>query len=98
VHSLTQLRDPCLQTLADCARGAEFIKPVIHSSTAYGQWQRSWDRIEKYLLKAYPASHSPAVLQLQAKLWPMFSFQRNIYDDALKDPATLVRSDFSLFV
>jgi hypothetical protein len=95
IDSLSQLRDPCLRTLADCARGTEFIGQVDHSSTSYDQWQRSWDRIELYLLRTYPASKSPAILQLQAKLWPMFSFQRNVYGEALKDPATLVSSDIS---
>jgi Family of unknown function (DUF6535) len=91
------LRDPCLQTLATCACGADVIRPVVNYGPYSDKSRSSWDRIEQHLLKMYPDSHSPVILQLRAKLWPMYSLQRNVYIEAMTDPATLVSSNCPIF-
>ena len=90
LDSFAKLRDPCLRTLAACARGPLFIRPPTPAE-GYNQWRHSWERIVEFLLKVFPDSQACAVLQLQATLWPTYEFRSNLYLEALEKPAVLVR-------
>jgi hypothetical protein len=90
IESLAHLNDLSLQTLANCARCVDFIRPVLAHTGSHPQRKGSWDRIELHLLNKYPMTHSPAVLELQASLWPTFSGRFKHYEEALTNPDTIV--------
>lgn len=83
---LTQIVDPCLQTIANCARGTAYMTLVTASESYNEQRTKSWDRIAKYLLKKHPMTSDPSILQLQASIWPMHHGQRELYQNALEVP------------
>ncbi|KIM20823.1 hypothetical protein M408DRAFT_122873 [Serendipita vermifera MAFF 305830] len=90
LESISKLADPCLQVLANCARGIEHTSPFMIPQDGDFELKDSWDRIERFLLKEYPLTTSPAALQLQASLWPTFYGQREYYRNALDDPDCLM--------
>lgn len=93
VKVLNLLRDSCLRTLAHCARGIDFMQPM-ETSLEYRQfYHNSFVRIGQYILRKYPNTNIPNILELQASLWP-FAELDSICMNAMQNPDIFVRRTF----
>lgn len=96
LRSLSQLKDPCLQTLANCARGQDFMEPINPIADYQSRFRASYSRIFQHLQTKYPASTSSTILESQASLWPAFSESDTFYIEAIAQQDKLVRSKAAL--
>jgi hypothetical protein len=90
LDALALLKDPCLQIIAGCARGPDFVNHV-QVSEAYREARRdSLNRVAEYVYEKFSTHDSPAALQLQASLWPMRRKQSRLCQKAMDDTIVFV--------